>query len=152
MHPVLSQLKNYPWSITEAPIVVLIVAQVIFPTPSCLFTCYLGHTSSSIIDMISGDSDTGPLSLILSISGIVVAVLFIIVLGVYTKREVDNLIEDEALEMFERGEIGVEDKKELELELESPRLGTIASMTSNALSAVEDDMANMAIVTDEGVV
>lgn len=89
-------VKNYPWSITDASMWVLISAQVIFQTPACALTVYIGATASDLAGMASGDEEMPPAEIAGTIAGIVFAVVAIAIIGVYTKRELDNLIEAEA--------------------------------------------------------
>ena len=90
-------VKNYPWSITEAPIGILVFAQIVCQTPACVFTVWVGHTSADLVEVFSGTHDSGVGGLIATIIGCVLAVVLLMVLGVYTKRELDHMVEDEAV-------------------------------------------------------
>jgi len=90
-------VKNYPWSITEAPIGIIMLAQTVCQTPACIFTVWVGHTSADLVDVFSGDHSSGTVGLVVTIIGLVLAVLLLMVLGVYTKRELDHMVEEEAM-------------------------------------------------------
>jgi hypothetical protein len=91
-------LKTYPWSVTEAPISIMVLAQVFLQIPYSTFCIYAASRSDDAMAVLNGTHQMGAGGIVVTVMGLVLGVAFFAFMGLYTKRELDRMVEEEEAE------------------------------------------------------
>merc|ERR1712224_793011 len=90
-------LKNYPWSLTDAPIRHIVAAQVVCVLPYCSFLVYIGHSSKSLVAVLHGKESPNAVHFVFTIVGVIVMAVAIVMVGRATKQQMDQMVEEASL-------------------------------------------------------
>jgi len=102
-------MKNYPYSVTTAPIWMIVFAQGIMQMPYCCFIVYIGTTSKTLASILNGERDMGAAEITLIILGLCMAVITIALGGYFTTRALNRMVEEQQQKDTEAGVSEFED-------------------------------------------
>jgi len=98
-------VKNYSWAVTDAPIILMVGAQVFCQLPYSIFTVYVGHSSESLLEVLKGGHRVGSVQIVFSVIGIIMGFVALAALAYFTKRELDRMVEEEQASCAASGDV-----------------------------------------------
>ena len=81
--------------LSQAPIWVLVMAQVVIQLPACCVIVYVASTADDLISVIDGSHSLGTTSTILAVTAGVICIAVFAIAGYYTKHELDRMVAEE---------------------------------------------------------
>ena len=96
-------LKNYPWSITEAPISYMVAAQVVMQLPYSFFVINIGAASGDMMDVLHGKQHMTTGHIVFTVIGLLLGLGAFVLVGIYTKHELNQMIAERDHDDFDDG-------------------------------------------------